>query len=97
MSKSPWWGWPPNITVKLTSGNWKTHALVFTNGMRIRVRQGIVRDANGKKAARYYVRIQKQPPARELERNFPSLNGALDYANGLGETDFWLKQMIGNL
>ena len=97
MSKSPWWGWPPNITVKLTSGNWKTHALVFTNGMRIRVRQGIVRDANGKEAARYYVRIQKQPPARELERNFPKLGGALDYANGLGETDFWLKQMIGNL
>ena len=64
--------------------------------MRIRVRQGIVRDANEKKAARYYVRIQKQPPAQELERNFPKLNAALDYANGLGENGFWVKQ-IGNL
>ena len=97
MGKLTWFGWSPphdpiygidhaNIAPELTRENWKTRAVV-RSGMYIWVLRGTHTGKTGKKVARYYVRIYATAPTLELQRDFPKLMTALDYANRLGNSE----------
>ena len=97
MGKLTWFGWSPphdpmygidhaNIAPELTQENWKTRAVV-RNGMYIWVLRGTHTGENGKKVARYYVRVYANRPTLDLQRDYLKLKAALNYANDLGQAE----------
>ena len=75
-----------NIAPELTVGNWKRKAVIRA-GNYVWVLKGTHKDEQGKEITGYYVRVYASTPTLHLEKDFPTIDQALAYANALAEEE----------
>ena len=75
-----------NIASELTVENWESKAII-RGGNYVWVRKGTYKDEQGDEITGYYVRVYASTPTLHLEKDFPTIDQALAYANALAEEE----------
>ena len=75
-----------NIAPELTVENWKRKAII-RGGNYVWVLKGTHKDEQSKEITSYYVRVYASTPTHHLQKDFPTIDQALAYANALAEEE----------